>query len=33
MDKSSSNVILLEHQNAIEPLKAVRDIVAGKESK
>lgn len=32
-DKTLSNVIVLEHQNAIEPLKAVSDIVAGKEAK
>ena len=33
VDKTSSNVIVLEHQNAIEPLNAVSDIVAGKEAK
>ena len=32
-DKTLSNVIVLEHQNAIEPLKAVSDMVAGKETK
>ena len=32
-DKTLSNVIVLEHQNAIEPLKAVSDMVAGKEAK